>query len=720
MRWQIEQFLFCDQQQTLCSNEQVQQLEPMAVELLSYFCQHPDCIVSRDELINSVWLGRVVSDSAVNKVVTKLRKHFDDDAKSPRFIATFPKKGYKFIAQVRVIESIKPFADITELGRSETDQIDAANINTNTHSWESTTKKISQKPSHKFVWAAAAIFVFACLIGLAQFMSFKQTPVLSTTGKSVALTRDAGADVFPSLSTDGRLLSYVEVRDRKMILKVKKLSDESVFVFDHGDEKTTSVGPADWSDDGKQIVYLVTTPESCQYFIRTVQAQSFSEPQLIHNCPVGSYGKIEFTHDVNRLIYAESEGHNAPYSLFELDRKTGKKRRLSQPELVIGGNSQFDLHPTQNKLLISSPDKQQWEGFYELNLDTDQLKLLFKLDAYICCGIWSQQGDRVILMGEHPANQLLSYDLGGKNVYPIYSGNLNLRAPTRHSNGKDYLFPAGESNQNILQFRFDTQDSVELVTSSVDDRLATFSEKNQTLAFISLASGGEEIWLRQTASNAASNATSNTANSAAKRLSQFNDGRHYIDLQWRPDGKQLLALSLNEIHLIDATSGSWSKAKLPQREMRAVSYKDNQTIAFSVNVNGKWQINHYHLDTETTSLEKDQWQYAKFSERKDDSLWIDQAGDLYAGSTPEKVLELDEKKIDWLAGRVFNIQKHGDAWYWQRRSDHRLQLLQKKANQSPKVIVTTDSYHFNVSKAGVFYHQSPPQNIDIYRTGIVQ
>ncbi|GGX22549.1 winged helix-turn-helix domain-containing protein [Undibacterium macrobrachii] len=716
MRWQIEQFLFCDQQQTLSSKEQVRQLEPMAVELLSYFCQHPDSIVSRDELINSVWLGRVVTDSAVNKVVTKLRRYFDDDAKSPRFIATFPKKGYKFIAQVRAIETHKPLADITEISQPTADQVDTASMDTSAHSRQSAEVESSQKSSRKFAWAAAAMFVIACFIVLAQFISFKQTPALTTTGKSVALTRDAGADVFPNLSADGKLLSYVEVRDRKMILKVKRLSDESVFVFDHGEAKTTSVGPADWSDDGTQIVYLVTTPESCQYFIRTLQGAWFSEPQLIHNCPVGSYGKIEFTHDVNKLIYAESEGHNAPYSLFELDRKTGKKRRLSQPELVIGGNSQFDLHPTQNKLLISSPDKQQWEGFYELNLDTDQLKLLFKLDAYICCGIWSQQGDRVILMGEHPANQLLSYDLGGKNAYPVYSGSLNLRAPTRHSNGKDYLFPAGESNQNILQFRFDTQNSEELVTNSVDDRLATFSEKNQTLAFISLATGGEEIWLRQAVSNAAPS----TSNNTAKRLSQFNDGRHYIDLQWRPDGKQLLALSLNEIHLIDTISGQWTKAKLPQREMRAVSFKDNQTIAFSINVNGKWQINYYHLDSETTSLEKDEWQYAKFSEQEEDTLWINQAGDLYAGKIPRKVTELDAEKIDWLSGRIFNIQKHGEAWYWQRRAGHRLELLQKIVNQSPKPILISDSYHFNIGKSGVYYHQSPPQNIDIYRTVLVQ
>lgn len=177
-----------------------------------------------------------------------------------------------------------------------------------------------------------------------------------------------------------------------------------------------------------------------------------------------------------------------------------------------------------------------------------------------------------------------------------------------------------------------------------------------------------------------------------------------------------LALSLNELHLIDATSGKWSKLKLPQREMRAVSFKDRHTIAFSVNVNKQWQINYYHLDTETTSVEQSTWQYAKFSEREDDTLWIDQAGDLYAGLRQEKVLQLKEFKIAWLSGRVFNIQKRGNARYWQRRENNRLHLMQKKPGQIPTLILSTSAYHFDVSKMGIYYHQSPPQNTDIYQT----
>ena len=112
----------------------------------------------------------------------------------------------------------------------------------------------------------------------------------------------------------------------------------------------------------------MSTPERCQYFIRSIEGLEVGEAKLIHNCPAGSYGRIAFTHDKNRLIYTESEGGDSSYVLFEINLITGKKIRLTQPEIYLGGNSQFDMHPTENKILISSPDKQQWEVFIHLTL----------------------------------------------------------------------------------------------------------------------------------------------------------------------------------------------------------------------------------------------------------------------------------------------------------------------------------------------------------------
>ena len=91
-------------QQTLTKDEVTEQLEPITVELLAYFCRHPNQTLSRNQLIEHVWAGRIITDNAVTKVVTKLRKHFNDNAKAPRFISTLPKRGYRFIAVAEALD----------------------------------------------------------------------------------------------------------------------------------------------------------------------------------------------------------------------------------------------------------------------------------------------------------------------------------------------------------------------------------------------------------------------------------------------------------------------------------------------------------------------------------------------------------------------------------------------------------------------------------------
>jgi len=56
--------------------------------------------VSRVELLDSVWGGAFVGDDAVSATIIKLRRAFDDDARSPRVIETVHKSGYRLIAPV--------------------------------------------------------------------------------------------------------------------------------------------------------------------------------------------------------------------------------------------------------------------------------------------------------------------------------------------------------------------------------------------------------------------------------------------------------------------------------------------------------------------------------------------------------------------------------------------------------------------------------------------
>jgi DNA-binding winged helix-turn-helix (wHTH) protein/TolB-like protein len=79
-------------------------LEPKAMELLVVLANRPGQVVSREELLSTVWPGVVVGDEALSQAVTKLRKALGDDARAPAYIETISKRGYRLIAPVEPLD----------------------------------------------------------------------------------------------------------------------------------------------------------------------------------------------------------------------------------------------------------------------------------------------------------------------------------------------------------------------------------------------------------------------------------------------------------------------------------------------------------------------------------------------------------------------------------------------------------------------------------------
>jgi predicted ATPase/class 3 adenylate cyclase len=75
--------------------------EARVMQVLLYLVQHAGDVVSRAELEEELWPGRVVTRDSVTKAVTKLRRVLGDDARRPRVIETIPKRGYRLIADVK-------------------------------------------------------------------------------------------------------------------------------------------------------------------------------------------------------------------------------------------------------------------------------------------------------------------------------------------------------------------------------------------------------------------------------------------------------------------------------------------------------------------------------------------------------------------------------------------------------------------------------------------
>ena len=76
------------------------ELEPQVFRLLLLLVESEGRLISRDELLQEIWHGRIVSDSAISSRIKALRKALGDDGKQQRLLRTVPKRGFRFVAPI--------------------------------------------------------------------------------------------------------------------------------------------------------------------------------------------------------------------------------------------------------------------------------------------------------------------------------------------------------------------------------------------------------------------------------------------------------------------------------------------------------------------------------------------------------------------------------------------------------------------------------------------
>ncbi|WP_421867721.1 winged helix-turn-helix domain-containing tetratricopeptide repeat protein [Motiliproteus sp.] len=90
---------------------QLCQAEPKVFDLLLFLIQHQGQIFDHDALIEQVWNGRPVAETTISTAIKQARRLIGDDGSSQRFIQTLRGRGYRFEADVHVLEASDPVAD---------------------------------------------------------------------------------------------------------------------------------------------------------------------------------------------------------------------------------------------------------------------------------------------------------------------------------------------------------------------------------------------------------------------------------------------------------------------------------------------------------------------------------------------------------------------------------------------------------------------------------
>src|SRR3954470_7031966 len=90
-------------------------VEPQVFDLLVYLVQNRNRVVSKDDLIETVWDGRIVSESTLTSRINAARRAVGDSGKDQAVIRTIARKGFRFVGDVSMPAAAEPQGEVPQL-----------------------------------------------------------------------------------------------------------------------------------------------------------------------------------------------------------------------------------------------------------------------------------------------------------------------------------------------------------------------------------------------------------------------------------------------------------------------------------------------------------------------------------------------------------------------------------------------------------------------------
>jgi TolB-like protein/Tfp pilus assembly protein PilF len=113
VRFAFEDYFLDADRRELKRGSELIAVGPKVFDLLLFLVQNPDHVVTRDDLLQAVWKGRIVSESTLTSHINAVRKAIGDTGKEQRLIRTVSRKGIRFVGKIRE-EELPAIASVTD------------------------------------------------------------------------------------------------------------------------------------------------------------------------------------------------------------------------------------------------------------------------------------------------------------------------------------------------------------------------------------------------------------------------------------------------------------------------------------------------------------------------------------------------------------------------------------------------------------------------------
>lgn len=112
--YQFDEYLIDTAEETLSRNGEKVIINRRTFQVLRLLVERAGQIVTKQEFFDTVWADAFVQDNSLTVTMTTLRKILGDDAKQAKFIENLPRRGYRFIGDVKTVSDESPTAQVEE------------------------------------------------------------------------------------------------------------------------------------------------------------------------------------------------------------------------------------------------------------------------------------------------------------------------------------------------------------------------------------------------------------------------------------------------------------------------------------------------------------------------------------------------------------------------------------------------------------------------------
>ncbi|MEG9430997.1 PD40 domain-containing protein [Terriglobus sp. ADX1] len=564
----------------LRKDDQEKHLEPKVMKVLLALAEHPNHVVTKEDLIAAVWPGTFVSDDVLTRCISVLRRVTQDDATMPHFIQTVPKVGYRLLAPIHELPA-EPAEEPVET--SPTPASVSVEVPTVSPSGPLVQKQDRQIMLHPAVLAGLAIVVLA-VVALAVWHFLWSAPH-ETVLKTLPFTSRDGEQLQPAFSPDGKTVAYVAVPENggPQHIYIKSITAES--------SAPVTSGPGDdfsptWSSDGTHIAYLSNSAEGMGIYLVDVQTRASRKVFVPQSASQWEQGALTWSPDGESLAFPDHAGSNPSSSIVLLNLKTLQSQILTTPPDGWEGDLTPAFSPDGKRIAFSRASETAVRDLYWIAATGGPVHQITHDSAGIDSLAWFPDGKSIVF----------SSNRGGKSA--LWRVFLRGGTPARMPIGtEDAAQPTVSRSGNILRVAY-TQGSAiwsiisvtrgaegvsrQLLSSTQEDSAPSFARDGLRFAFQSQRSGFQEIWMAAVDGTGAHPLTH--GNGPLTGSPSWGHQHDEVLFDSRTGGH-------SHIFAIHATGGS--PRQLTNGDFNDITPRwsnDDNTVYFRSNRGGRWQL----------------------------------------------------------------------------------------------------------------------------------